>query len=148
MLETKESEVEEVLINLENPKIKVMLGTDLCQSLEKDLTNFMKDRKLRFYWKHADMASISTYTITHKLNDDPNFRPIHQKRRKDSPGRNLIIQKEVERLLKDKMIEEVKFLIWLANVVVVEKKNRKWRVCMDFMDLNKACLKVPFPFHI
>lgn len=30
-------------------------------------------------------------------------------------------------------------------MVVVKKKNRKWRVCVDFMDLNKACLKNPFP---
>ena len=34
---------------------------------------------------------------------------------------------------------------WLANIVVVKKKNRKWRVCVDFTDLNKACLKDPFP---
>ena len=29
--------------------------------------------------------------------------------------------------------------------MVVKKKNRKWRVCVDFMDLNKACPKDPFP---
>ena len=37
---------------------------------------------------------------------------------------------------------------WLANVVLVKKANRKWRMCMDFMDftdLNKACLKDSFP---
>ena len=34
---------------------------------------------------------------------------------------------------------------WLANTVVVKKKSGKWRVCVDFMDLNKACLKDPFP---
>ncbi|KAI3678508.1 hypothetical protein L6452_37803 [Arctium lappa] len=40
-------------------------------------------------------------------------------------------------------------LNWLANVVVVQKKNGKWRVCIDFTDLNKACPKDPFPLpHI
>ena len=34
---------------------------------------------------------------------------------------------------------------WLANTVVVKKKSRKWRICVDFIDLNKACLKDPFP---
>ena len=33
----------------------------------------------------------------------------------------------------------------LANTVVVKKKNGKWRVCVDFTDLNKACPKDPFP---
>ena len=34
---------------------------------------------------------------------------------------------------------------WLANVVLVKKANGKWRMCMDFTDLNKACLKDSFP---
>ena len=42
-------------------------------------------------------------------------------------------------------IKEVFYPKWLANTVVVKKKNEKWQVCMDFMDLNKACPKDPFP---
>lgn len=57
----------------------------------------------------------------------------------------MIIQVEVERLLKMGMIRDVKYPRWLANVVVVLKKNDKWRVCVDFTDLNKACLKDAFP---
>ena len=34
---------------------------------------------------------------------------------------------------------------WLANTIVVKKKNVKWQVCMDFTYLNKACPKDPFP---
>ena len=33
---------------------------------------------------------------------------------------------------------------WLENTVVVKKKNGMWRVCVDFIDLNKACPKDPF----
>ena len=42
-------------------------------------------------------------------------------------------------------IREVQYPVWLANVVVVKKKNGKWRVCIEFTDLNKACPKDPFP---
>ena len=42
-------------------------------------------------------------------------------------------------------IKEVFYPKWLANTMMVKKKNGKWRVCIDFMDLNKACLKDPFP---
>jgi hypothetical protein len=37
----------------------------------------------------------------------------------------------------------------LANVVIVPKKDRKVCMCVDFQDLNKACLKDDFPLpHI
>ena len=42
-------------------------------------------------------------------------------------------------------IKEVFYPKWLANTMVVRKKNGKWRVCVDFMDLNRACPKDPFP---
>ena len=34
---------------------------------------------------------------------------------------------------------------WLANVVVVPKKGDKWRVRVDYTDLNEACPKDIFP---
>ena len=42
-------------------------------------------------------------------------------------------------------IKEVFYPEWLANTVVVKKKSGKWRVCIDFTNLNKACPKDPFP---
>ena len=42
-------------------------------------------------------------------------------------------------------IKEIFYPQWLANTVVVKKKTGKWRVCVDFTDLNKACPKDPFP---
>ena len=41
-------------------------------------------------------------------------------------------------------IKEVFYPEQLANTMVVKKKSGKWRVCVDFTDLNKACLKDPF----
>ena len=49
------------------------------------------------------------------------------------------------KLKKAGAIKEVFYLEWLANTVVVKKKSGKWRVCVDFMDLNRACPKDPFP---
>ena len=55
------------------------------------------------------------------------------------------IREEVDKLKEAEAIKEVYYLEWLANMVVVNKKNGKWRVCVDFKDLNKACPKDPFP---
>ena len=39
----------------------------------------------------------------------------------------------------------MKYPVLLVNVVVVPKKGDKWRVCVDYTDLNKACTKDSFP---
>ena len=62
-----------------------------------------------------------------------------------SEDRILAAKAEVQRLLDAKVIREVKYSEWLANVVLVPKKNGKMRMCIDFTDLNKACKKRPFP---
>ena len=48
-------------------------------------------------------------------------------------------------MLEAGFIREVYYPDWLANVVMVKKANRKWRICMDFTDLNKACPKDSYP---
>ena len=59
------------------------------------------------------------------------------------------MNQEVKRLLENGMIHEVQYPKWLANPVVVPKKNGKIRVCIDFTNLNKVCPKDSFPFpHI
>ena len=56
-----------------------------------------------------------------------------------------MIRDEVMKLKRAGAIKEVFYPEWLANTVVVKRKSGKWRVCVDFTDLNKACLKDPFP---
>ena len=48
------------------------------------------------------------------------------------------------RLREARAIREILFSEWLANMVMVKKKNGKWRVCVDFTDLNRACPKDSF----
>ena len=55
------------------------------------------------------------------------------------------MREEVVKLKKAGAIKEVFYPKWLVNTVVVKKKSGKWRVCVDFTDLNKACPKDPFP---
>ncbi|KAG7595380.1 Ribonuclease H-like superfamily [Arabidopsis thaliana x Arabidopsis arenosa] len=96
-----------------------------------------------------EMTGIDTKVISHELNIDPTFKPIKQKQRKLGPERAEAVNVEVQRLLDAGLMREVKYPDWLANHVVVKKKNGKWRVCVDFTDLNKACPKDIFPLpHI
>jgi hypothetical protein len=54
------------------------------------------------------------------------------------------VKAKVQRLLDVEVIRPVQYLEWLANIVMVKKKNGKWRMCIDFTDLNKHCLKDPY----
>ena len=51
----------------------------------------------------------------------------------------------MDNILEVGFIREIKYPKWLANVVAVLKKGGKWRVCVDYMDLNEACSKDNFP---
>ena len=86
---------------------------------------------------------------SHKLNVVSSTGPVRQTVRRSHPDGHQIIQDEVDNLLKVVFIREVKYPKWLANVVVVPKKGGKWRVCVDYMDLNDTCPKDSFPLpHI
>ncbi|KAL5543300.1 hypothetical protein UlMin_011010 [Ulmus minor] len=98
-----------------------------------------------FAWSHEDMPGIDPNVIVHRLNIDPNFKPIKQKRRTFNAERYMAINTEVEKLLKAGFIEEANYPDWIANVVLVKKANGNWRVCVDFTDLNRACPKDSFP---
>src|SRR6185295_1283287 len=62
-----------------------------------------------------------------------------------SEERQKAAQAEVQKLLDAGVIREVQYPEWLANVVMVPKKNGKWRMCIDFTILNKACPKDEYP---
>ena len=98
-----------------------------------------------FAWTHADMPGISPIHASHKINVAPSAKPVRQKVRRFHPDHHLVIQTEVDNLMHNGFIRAVKYPEWLANVVVVPKKGNKWRVCVDYTDLNDACPKDSLP---
>lgn len=83
--------------------------------------------------------------INHCLDVDPRAKPVKQKKRKFSEDKLSGSREEVQKLLIAGYIREVKYPNWLSNVVMVKKPCGKWRMCLDFTNLNKACLKDYFP---
>ena len=91
------------------------------------------------------MGGVDPVVITHRLNVNPFFKSVKQKRRSFALKRQKEINEEVGKLLQAKVIREVEYLEWLANVILVKKANGKWRICIDFTDINRACPKDSFP---
>ena len=129
----------------DDPKHLVYIGSKLAEDLKSLLTQFLRQNRDVFAWKQADMGGIDPTVITHKLNTSPSFKLVKQKRRSFTPERQKAINKEVGKLLQAGAIREVEYPEWLANVVLVKKANGKWRLCIDFTDINKACPKDSFP---
>ena len=98
-----------------------------------------------FAWSPYEVLGVDLEFIVHKLNVDPSF-PLKKQRLKRSAKEQVeIVNQEVGKLKEARAIKEIFFPDWLTNTVVVRKKNDKWRICVDFMDLNRVCLKDPFP---
>jgi ribonuclease HI len=126
-------------------KKTIRVGSQLPREQKDMLVEFLRRNADVFAWSHEDMPGVEPSVITHRLNVDPSHRPVKQKRRSFAPERNQAVAAEVEKLLQAGFIREVDYPEWLANVVLVKKSNGKWRMCVDFTDLNKACPKDSFP---
>jgi hypothetical protein len=90
------------------------------------------------------MARIPREVAEHELRIGPGSKPMHRRlRRFDNKGRRAIGE-EIAKLLAASFIKEVYHSDCLANPILVKKKNGKWRMCVDYTGLNKACPKDPF----
>ncbi|KAL2230962.1 UNVERIFIED_CONTAM: Retrovirus-related Pol polyprotein from transposon [Sesamum indicum] len=128
-----------------DPSKTTRIGLHLGEQLETMMVSLLRKNADVFAWSSSDFVGVAPEVIMHRLNVDPTMRPVQQKKRNFSIEKNQVIKEEVERLLNAGYISEVQYTEWLSNIVVVQKPGGKWRVCIDFTDLNKACPKDPYP---
>jgi len=117
------------------------LGKSSSQESQDQVAKVIARHLDAFAWSASDMPGIDPDFLCHRLTMDPQVRPVRQRRRKFNKERRQIVREETEKLLKAGHIREIQYAKWLANVVLVKKVNGKWRMCVYFTDLNKACLK-------
>jgi hypothetical protein len=91
------------------------------------------------------MPGVPRDLIEHSLNVDPKATPKRQHLRRFADDRRDGIKKELAKLFAAGFIREVFHPEWLANPVLVRKKNtNEWWMCIDYTDLSKHCPKDPF----
>jgi len=109
------------------------------------LVKFLRENADIFAWKPSDMPGVPRELAEHSLKVNPTAKPIKQRLRRFAQDRKEAIRAEITKLLAAGFIQEVFHPDWLANPVLVRKKNNNdWRMCVDYTDLNKACPKDPF----
>ena len=128
----------------DDPEKFFQIGSQLPQQERKELIEFLKQNIDVFVWNTYEAPGVDPEFICHHLNVNPLVAPKKQPLRRPSKEHAEAVREEVVRLKQAGAIKEVFYPEWLANMVVVKKKSGKWRVCIDFTDLNKACPKDPF----
>jgi len=121
------------------------LGRLLSQEEQDEMAEVISRHLDAFAWSVSDMSGIDPDFLCHHLSMDATVRPVRQRRRKFNEERRLVIKEETQKLLSAGHIREIQYPEWLANVVSVKKASGKWRMCVDFTDLNKACPKDSYP---
>ena len=138
-------ELEEVILDNSRPERTTRVGMLASWPICQALMAFLRDNQDVFTWNHEDMPGIDPSIIVHRLNASPSFPPIQQKKQVFAQKQHKSIAEEVQKLLEADFIQKVYYPEWLANVVMVKKANGKWRMCMDFTDLNKTYPKDSYP---
>ena len=121
------------------------IKTSMEEKAKQDLVQFLKKSTDVFAWSHEDMPRIDPRVITHHLNVSSSYTLVCQKRRVFTLEWDNAIKEEVQKLETLEFVLKGYYPDWLANVVMVKKANGKWRMCMDFTNLNKACPKDSYP---
>jgi hypothetical protein len=116
-----------------------MINRKACSSASLGLTVIYSHGNQRICWVcHKKL-------IEHCLKVNPKATLKKQRLRRFAPDKREAIKKELAKLLVAGFIKEVYHPEWLANLVLVLKKNNnEWRMCVDYTELNKHCLKDPF----
>ncbi|GKV01720.1 hypothetical protein SLEP1_g14261 [Rubroshorea leprosula] len=102
------------------------------------LIAFLRANNDVFTWTLADMPGIPNSVSQHKLSTNPLKKPVAQKRHLFGGERLQAIKEEVEKLLQVGFVRKVDYCKWVANLVLVKKANGKWRMCIDYTNLNQA----------
>jgi hypothetical protein len=119
----KEANVKKIDLGTGDPKKIATISAHLSAKQELALTNFLWDNKDIFAWKPADMPGVPRELVEHRIDVNEDSKPIRQWLRRFSPDKKEAIKKEITKLLASSFIREILHLDWLANPVLVQKKN-------------------------
>ncbi|GKU99600.1 hypothetical protein SLEP1_g12423 [Rubroshorea leprosula] len=137
--------VETIPLNPDVLERTVKIGTKLTEEERAELLEFLRSNQDVFAWTTDEMPGIPAELTVHKLSTDPTRRPVVQKCRLFGPEKQAAIDEEIQKLLQEGFIRRVEYSEWVSNPVLVKKPNGKWRMCIDFTNLNEACPKNPHP---
>jgi hypothetical protein len=139
-LQPQPEEVEDCDIGTkEKPKL-VKISNYLPLVMKSKYVELLKKYKDVFAWYYEKLKTYDTTAIEHKIPLKPGIKPFRKNLRQINPILLPIIEREVKNLLDEKIIVPLRYSQWVANLVLVRKKNSEIRLCIDFNNLNRSSL--------
>jgi hypothetical protein len=97
-----------------------------------------------FTWSYTKIPGLDTNIIVYKVPLNKGSIHVKQKLQRTCPNMVLKVKAKIERQRDSGFLEVARYLQWVFNLVVFSKKGDKIKVCVDYMNLNKASLKDDF----
>ncbi|GKV34054.1 hypothetical protein SLEP1_g42477 [Rubroshorea leprosula] len=140
---------ETINLGAEDDKKEIKINVHLSTEERKELIEILAEFQNVFAWSYEDMPGLDLDIAVHAIPLYFEAKPVRQKLRRMKPGVLLKVKEEVQKLLDVNFIEVAMYPEWVANIVLVMKKDGRVRVYVDYRDLNKANPKDDFPLpHI
>lgn len=134
-----------VAIHPDYPEQEISIGGSMSDKGRAAVCPLLQRNLDIFAWEPKHMTGVPRSITEHKLNIRQGYSPVRQKKRGQAPERAKAILEEVHKLVDAGIMREVYYHDWLSNPVMVKKSDGRWRMCVDFTDLNKACPQDCYP---
>jgi len=125
------------IVEIESRKT-LNINANLTPEQETKLIYLLRKYQQAFAWDYPDMKGIDPQLCTHHIYIERDARPIRQPQRRLNPHLKDVVKAELQKLLDVNFIYPISDSKWVSPLVVVLKKNGKWRICVDYRELNKA----------
>jgi hypothetical protein len=145
---TSADELEEVDIGPGDKPRPTFISKKLNPELREAMITLLRKYTDCFAWDYTEMPGLDRSIVEHRLPLKPGFRPFQQRTRQMKAEVLEEVKKEVEKMIEAGFIRACRYAEWISNVVPVQKKDGRWRVCVDFRDLNRATPKDEYPMPV
>jgi hypothetical protein len=145
---TSTDELEEIDIAPGEKSRPIFISKKLDPFLQESMIALLKEYSNCFAWDYTEMSGLEKNIIEHRLPLKKGFQPFQQQVRQ---MRNEVLEevkKKIEKMLEVGFIRLCRYAEWISSIVPVQKKDGRWRVCVDFRDLNRATLQDEYPMPV
>jgi len=116
--------------------------------LREQMIALLKEYRDCFAWDYTEMPGLDRNIVEHRLPLKKGFRPFQQPARQMKAEVLEEVKKEVQKMLDAGFIRPCRYAEWISCVVPVQKKHGRWRVCVDFRNLNRTTPKDEYPMPV